>query len=150
MLNFNVMFSNYFLICGNTPVKDKHNQQLLHQKSEFQARSHLTERQHRKKIERRKGELLQLKLQLMSVRHQWEDRLSKLEAELSTTNDRVVAQKSKYRNLIQQQRDEAKEVATQVQNYEDSFLKENDKIQAELKKALAIKRAAEHQSRRDK
>ncbi len=150
MLNFHVMFSNYILICGNNPVKDKHNQQLLHQKSEFQARSDLTERQHRKKIECWKGELLQVKQQLMSVWHQWEDRLSKLEAELSTADDRVVAQKSKYRNLIQQQRDEAKEVATQVQNYEDSFLKENGKLQAELKKVLAIKHAAECQRRRDK
>ena len=81
-------------------MEDKHNQQLLHQKSEFQARSDLTQQQHWKNIECWKGKLLQVKLQLMSVRNQWEDRLSKLEAELSTADDRVVAQKSKYRNLI--------------------------------------------------
>ena len=131
-------------------MKAKHHEQLLHQKSDFQAMSDLTEQQHKKKMQRLKDELLQVKLQLMSVGYQWECRLSKLEAELSTANDRVVAQKSKYRKLIQQQRDEAREVASQIQNYEESFLQENAELRAELKMALSKKRTAERQSRKDK
>ncbi len=73
----------------------------------------------------------------MTVGQQWEDKLTKLDIELSTANNRAVAQKSKYRNLIQRQRDEAKEVTIQVQNHEASFLKENNELHTELKKALA-------------
>ncbi len=107
------------------------------QQSEYKADARLTEQKHQKKIDQWKAELLQVKLMLMIVGQQWEDKLTKLDAELSTANDRVVAQKSKYLNLIQHQRDETKEVTTQVQNHEASFLKENDELHTELKKALA-------------
>jgi hypothetical protein len=50
---------------------------------------------------------------------------------LSAANDLVVAQKSKCRQLIQRQRDEAKEHATQVQNNGDSFLQENSESEEE-------------------
>ena len=69
---------------------------------------------------------------------------------MSAANELVVAQKSKCRQLIQVQRDEAKEHATQVQNYEDSFLQENDDLRAQLKKAMSDKHAAKRQSRKDK
>ena len=114
-------------------MKEKHAQELLKQKFKFEARSYLTEQQHQKKIDRWKAELLRVKQQLLSVELQWENRLRNLDAELLAANDRVVAQKSKYRDMIQQHRDEAKEVAMQVQNYEDSFLKENGDLRAQLK-----------------
>jgi hypothetical protein len=57
--------------------------------------------------------LQKVKQKLLSVELQWDDRVRNLDAELSAANDRVVAQKAKYWDLIQQQRDKAKEVATQ-------------------------------------
>eukprot|EP00956_Cyclotella_meneghiniana_P030815 scaffold78775_cov36-Cyclotella_meneghiniana.AAC.2 len=131
-------------------VKEKHAKQLQEQKADYQAMSDLSAEQHRKKIDRYKAQLHDVKQKMLSVSHQWEDRLDKLDAELAIANDRVVAQKSKYRNLMQQQRDQAKDFATQVQNYEESFLEENDDLRAKLKKALSDKRAAERQSRKDK
>lgn len=131
-------------------VKEKHAKQLQEQKADYQAMSDLTAEQHRKKMDRYKAQLHEVKQKMLSVSHKWEDRLHKLDAELATANDRVVAQKLKYRSIIQQQRDQANDFATQVQNYEESFLKENDDLRAQLKKALSDKRAAERQSRRDK
>ena len=97
-------------------VKEKHAKQLQEQKADYQAMSDLTAEQHRKKMDRYKAQLHDVKQKMLSVSHQWEDRLDKLDAELAIANDRVVAQKSKYRNLMQQQRDQAKDFATQVQN----------------------------------
>ena len=51
---------------------------------------------------------------------------------------------------MQRQMDEAKEVAAQVQNYEESFLQENNDLRAQLKKALSDKRSAIRQSKKDK
>ena len=72
----------------------------------------------------------------MKVEQQWEH-ISNLNAESSTANDLVVAQKSKYRQLMQRQMDEAEEVAIQAQNYEESFLQENIELRAQLKMALS-------------
>ena len=131
-------------------VKDKQEQQLQKQQSEFEADARLTEQQQQKQIDRWKAELRKVKAQLVKVEQQWQSKLSKLDDELSTANDLVVAQKSKYRQLMQRQMDEAKEVAAQVRNYEESFLQENNDLRAQLKKALSDKRAAIRQSRKDK
>ena len=96
-----------------------------------QSEDDVTEQMHKKKIDRCKEELCRVKLQLIQVQEKWEDKLTKLDAELSTANDLVVAQKSKCRQLIQRQRDEAKEHATQVQNNKDSFLQENSESEEE-------------------
>jgi Zn-dependent M16 (insulinase) family peptidase len=66
------------------------------------------EQMHKKKISCCKEELRKVKLQLIEVQEKLEDKLAKLDAELSADNDLVVAQKSKCLKLIQKQRDEAK------------------------------------------
>eukprot|EP00956_Cyclotella_meneghiniana_P015169 scaffold23014_cov71-Cyclotella_meneghiniana.AAC.2 len=71
----------------------------------------------------------------------WKGKLHKLDDELSTANEVVVSQKPKYRRLMQHQMDEAKEVAAQVQNYQESFLQENNDLLTQLKKAISDKRA---------
>eukprot|EP00956_Cyclotella_meneghiniana_P045870 scaffold388556_cov109-Cyclotella_meneghiniana.AAC.1 len=90
-------------------VKDRLTKQLAQQKSDAQAIAELSEKQHQKKIDRYKAELQKVRSQLDSVEMQWADKLSKLDAELSSANDLVLSHKSKYRNLMQRQIDEAKE-----------------------------------------
>ena len=119
-------------------------------KSKYESRDELTKQKHLKKVERYKQELGKVRAQFDNVELHWKNKLRKLDEELSTANDVVVAHKSKYRRLMQQQMDEAKEFATQVQNYEESFLQENKDLRAQLKKALSYKRAAVRQSKKDK
>ena len=119
-------------------------------KSKYESRDELSQQKHLKKVERYKQELGKVRAQLDNVELHWKNKMRKLDEELSTANDVVVAHKSKYRRLMQQQMDEAKEFATQVQNYEESFLQENNDLRAQLKKALSDKRAAIRQSRKDK
>ena len=131
-------------------MKNKHAGEMEKLQSEYEADARVTEEKHQKKIDRWKAELRNTKMKLMEVGQRWENKLIKLENELSSANDKIVCQKSKYRDLMQRQMDEAKAVADQVQNYEDSFLQENAELRAELKMALANKRAAERQSNRAK
>ena len=142
--------SQSILLYFTTAVKERYNKQLHQQKQDAEAIAELTDKKHQKKIDRYKSALREVQRKLVSVELQWSDRLHKLESELSTANDLVVSQKSKYRSLMQRQIDEASAVATQVQNYEESFLQENNDLRSQLKKALSDKRAAVRQSKKDK
>jgi hypothetical protein len=109
-------------------VKKKHAQELQKLQSKCEADSRVTEQKNQKNIDRRKVQLYKVKKKLIALEQHWADKLDKLDAELSTANDLVVTQKSQYCQLMKQQMDEAKEVSIHVQNYEESFLQENNDL----------------------
>ena len=138
------------LIITHLKVKDHYKERLEKQKSKHEAEIKSAEEKYQKKTQRWSDQLEKVKLKMMEEGQQLEYRLRKLDDELSSANDRIYLQKKRIRDLVQKQIDESYEVATQVQNYEDSFLEENKDLRAKLKKALSDKRAAERQSRKDK
>ena len=150
VLVVNVASLTLQLIIPHLKVKDHYKERLEKQKSKHEAEIKSAEEKYQKKTQRWSDQLEKVKLKMMEEGQQWEDRLRKLDDELSSANDRIYLQKKKIRDLVQKQIDESYEVATQVQNYEDSFLDKNKDIRAKLKKALSDKRAAERQSRKDK
>ncbi len=123
-------------------VKKKHLQELDKIKSGYKAEARVSERWLLKKQEDWKHELLAAKATLGNEREKWQQKLCKLDINLSTANDRVYLEKVKQLQAIKEQVDETEQAVAVVQNYANSLEETNDHLRSKLKSAIMEKRAA--------
>lgn len=147
MMNLTNNFNNSFT---NNVVKQKHNNKLKKQQSEYESAIEATSAAYKKKIEQLKSRLEDSRQKVADERKKWQETLNVLDAELATTKDQVYNEKVKRRNAVQQQIDETKRIESDLRNYTECLEEKNVDLCRELKDAIIAKHAAARSSRRDK
>ena len=102
MMNLTNNFNNSFT---NNVVKQKHNNKLKKQQSEYESAIQATLAAYEKKIEQLKSRLEDSRQKVADERKKWQETLNVLDAKLATTKDQVYNEKVKRRNAVQQQID---------------------------------------------
>jgi hypothetical protein len=96
-------------------VKQKQKKEL----KRVQAVSDYAATQHEEKIRRWKERFALLREEVAKEKERWIEKYNNLETQLSTTKDRVYAEKAKCRSLVQKQILETERVEMYLRNYAD-------------------------------
>ena len=107
-------------------------------------------KQYEDKIERWKERFDVLREQVAKEKEKWVVKYNNLEQQLSTTKDRVYAEKAKCRSLVQKQIEETARVEMMLQNYADVLKEENMELRTKIQATIKDKRLAERVSSKDK
>lgn len=110
----------------------------------------LNTKQYKDKIERWKERFGVLREQVVKEKEKWVVKYNNLEEQLSSTKDRVYAEKAKCRTLVQKQIEETARVEMMLRNYSDLLKEENDELRTKIQATIKDKRLAERASSKDK
>jgi uncharacterized membrane protein len=127
-------------------VKQKQKKEL----ERVQAVSDYAATQHEEKIRRWKERFALLREEVAKEKERWIEKYNNLETQLSTTKDRVYAEKAKCRSLVQKQILETERVEMYLRNYADVLKEENEELRHKIQSAIKDKHLAERASSKDK
>ena len=106
--------------------------------------------QHEEKIRWWKERFAVMQAEVAKEKEKWILKYNKLESQLSSTKDRVYAEKARWRSLMQKQIEETDRVQMMLQNYADVLLEENAELRRKIQVTVKEKRSAERASKKDK